>query len=89
MNNDGEYSVEIKEQIKMFIVSDLTGQPSLVIGDDEDLLLSGLVDSLGVVRLIAFLEEQTSVNIPPGEVTIENFGTVSAMVNYLGTKVLE
>lgn len=77
----------MNDQIKHFIAGELAGQPTLIIGDDEDLLLSGLVDSLGVVRLIAFLEEQTGLSIPPGEITIENFGTVGAMVAYLGARV--
>lgn len=76
----------MKERIKGYIASELVGQPTLVIGDDEDLLLSGLVDSLGVVRLIDFLEEESGVSIPPGEITIENFGTVNAMATYLSAK---
>lgn len=80
--------MELNERIKQFIAVEMVGQPNLQIGDDEDLLLSGLVDSLGVVRLIAFLEEQTGVSIPPGEITIENFGTVNAMVAYLETKAV-
>lgn len=80
--------MDIKEQIKQFITVELAGQPGLALGNDDDLLLSGLVDSLGVVRLIGFLEDQTGVNIPPGEITIENFGTVSAMAAYLGAKAV-
>jgi acyl carrier protein len=80
--------MDIKEQIKHFITAELAGQPQLVLGDDEDLLLSGLVDSLGVVRLIGFLEDQTGVSIPPGEITIENFGTVSSMSSYLSAKAV-
>ncbi len=75
--------MELRECIKTFIAVDLVGQPQLVIADNDDLLLNGLVDSLGVIRLIGFLEDQTGVNIPPGDVTIENFGTIQAMAIYL------
>lgn len=78
--------MELNAHIKHFIAAEMVGQPHLDIGDDDDLLLSGLVDSLGVVRLIAFLEEETGLSIPPGEITIENFGTVNAMVAYLEAK---
>lgn len=78
--------MQLKERIKEFITSDLNGQPALQLGYDEDLLISGLVDSLGVVRLIVFLEDETGVSIPPGEITIENFGTIDAMTTYLDTK---
>lgn len=79
--------MDLKDRIKTFIAAELIGQPSLVIGDDEDLLLTGLVDSLGIVRLIAYIEEDLGITIPPGEITIENFGTVSAMTAYSGSKL--
>jgi acyl carrier protein len=79
--------LDLKDRIKTFIAAELIGQPSLVIGNDEDLLLTGLVDSLGVVRLIAYIEDDLGVTIPPGEITIENFGTVNAIGTYLGSKL--
>lgn len=71
------------DRIRAFIAAELVGRPDLMIANDEDLLLSGLVDSLGVVRLIAFIEEEQDISIPAGDVTIENFGTIEAMVAYL------
>lgn len=50
---------------------------------DDDLLSSGLVDSLGVMRLIHFLEERYRVSVPPEDVTLENFMTVRAIAGYL------
>lgn len=50
---------------------------------DEDLLLSGLLDSLGVMSLVAFLEKQSGKQIPPQDITIENFTSVSTISDYL------
>ncbi len=70
-----------KEQIRRYIESELLdGQ---TIRDDENLLLSGLVDSLGIMRLVAHLEETASVSIPPEAVTIENFMSVDAIDSYM------
>jgi acyl carrier protein len=53
------------------------------IDDDEELLLSGLIDSLGAVRLIGFIETELSVHVPPEDVIIENFQSLSAMREYI------
>jgi acyl carrier protein len=50
---------------------------------DTDLLLSGAVDSLGVVRVTQWIEDETGSEIDPGDVTLENFQTVSCMVAYI------
>jgi acyl carrier protein len=50
---------------------------------DTDLLLSGAVDSLGVVRITQWIEDETGSEIDPGDVTLENFQTVSRMVAYI------
>ena len=50
---------------------------------DEDLLLTGQIDSLGIVALVAHLEELREAPIPAQDVTLENFKTVSAIAAYL------
>ena len=50
---------------------------------DENLLRSGMLDSMAVVRLMLFLEEQFNLTIPPQDVTITNMASVDTMVAYL------
>lgn len=50
---------------------------------DTDLLLTGLVDSLGVIRIVAWIEERLGIEIDPGHVLLENFQTVALMVQYV------
>lgn len=50
---------------------------------DENLLTSGLVDSVGIVRLIAHLEQQLGVDVPRTDLIPENFRTVRVMAVYL------
>ncbi len=64
--------------IRAFIVERLapaTGRTQL--GDDEDLIDSGVVDSLGIFQLVAFLEERLGVAIADSEITPDNFGTIA------------
>ncbi len=50
---------------------------------DENLLAVDMVDSLGMLRLIAFIESTYSVKIPPQDFTIENFRTAEVLSDYL------
>jgi acyl carrier protein len=76
--------VELKQKLKEFILRELlNGQELDQIADDQDLLISGLIDSLGVVRMITFIEQTMEVDIPPEDVTLENFQTVENIANYL------
>jgi len=53
---------------------------------DLDLLLSGAVDSLGVIRITHWIEETLDIVVDPGDVTLENFQTVDKMTAYLDTR---
>lgn len=53
------------------------------VGEQEDLFQSGALDSLGIVDLIALLEERFEVKIPVSDVTVENFATLGAIGQYV------
>ena len=53
---------------------------------DTDLLLTGLVDSLGVIRIVTWMEEYLDIEIDPVDVVLENFQTVELMVDYAGRR---
>ncbi len=75
------------DAIRDFIRIEILNEPDIDIGDDEDLLLGGIIDSLGVTRLIAYLEDTAKITIPPEDVTLENFQTLSAIHAYVATRV--
>ena len=53
------------------------------IGDSEDLLLSGLVDSLGVMRLVSFIEATFGFKVPAPDIKLAHFSTLDAIVSYV------
>jgi acyl carrier protein len=61
----------------------LSGMLDEDLQDDENLLASGMVDSLGMYQLITHMEQQYKVKIPVEDVTIENFGTLLDIEGYL------
>ena len=74
---------ERRERLARYIATDLLNQGDLVIGEDEDLLASGLLDSLSVMSLIHFIEQDLSIDVPAEDVTIENFVSLRAIDAYL------
>jgi acyl carrier protein len=47
---------------------------------DEDLLDQGVIDSLGLMKLISFMEETFSIKIPDDEIVPDNFQSINRMV---------
>lgn len=48
-----------------------------------EILESKLVDSFGLLQLIADIEQKLNINIPTEDMTLENFSTISAMVDLI------
>lgn len=74
------------QKIKAYILSDIASDTNLSISEDDDLLSSGIIDSLGIMKLVAFIENEAAVKIPPGEIVIENFMNLNAIEQFIKTK---
>lgn len=72
------------DALTRFIADELlSGRRSTPLGADDELLESGLLDSLGVMQLVWFLEEEFGVQVPPEDVTLEHFRSVARIAAYL------
>lgn len=76
--------MDTRSELKAFIETELlSGAQGVQLGYDDDLLLSGLVNSLGIMRLVTFTQDRFGVQIPIEDVTIEHFQTIDAIAQYL------
>lgn len=73
-----------KPLIRHFIESQLLQGAKIT--DTENLLMSGQLDSLAVMSLVAFVETEFAIQIPFDEVLIENFETVEAISDFVVRK---
>jgi len=76
----------MKETIKRYIVDKIVGE-EIDIPDDSSLFGEGIIDSLGNVKLISFLEKNYNITIEPGELTMENFDTINQIVAFVEQKL--
>jgi acyl carrier protein len=73
-----------KDQIREFIQMQLAepkGIPSFT--DDESLMETGVIDSLGIFRLVSFLEDELRVRISDDEInadTLKSVNTIEELV---------
>jgi methoxymalonate biosynthesis acyl carrier protein len=70
-----------------FIMTEVTtAAPANAPGPDTPLIDSGIVDSLGLFKLIAHIEDEFKVKIEPEDVQIENFATLNAIAGLIRSK---
>ncbi|MEW6179823.1 MAG: acyl carrier protein [Chloroflexota bacterium] len=81
--------METKAVIHKFILDELAKGRKKNISEDEDLLGEGIIDSLGILQLVAFIEEKFNYTVPDEDVVIENFMSVNAISNYLDQKLVK
>ena len=65
--------------IEMIEIEVTAGKP---VEPQTDLLLTGLVSSISIVRIVTWLEEHLDIEIDLVDVVLENFQTVALMVDY-------
>jgi D-alanine--poly(phosphoribitol) ligase subunit 2 len=51
--------------------------------DDDIIPETGVLDSAGILELIIWVEMTFGVTIDQSDLTLDNFGTIDAMVSYL------
>ncbi|MDX1531665.1 MAG: acyl carrier protein [Rhodothermales bacterium] len=74
----------MKDTLKRYIEQELlSGRGAVAVGDDENLLGSGLVDSVGMMSLVLFIEDAFALRVPPEDVTIEHFLSVNTICAYV------
>lgn len=77
------------ERLTQFITVELLSDRGLMtLNGDDSLLTSGLIDSLAIMRLVNFIEDEFDVEVMPEDVTIENFQTVNVIANYVQQRVV-
>jgi acyl carrier protein len=77
-----------QEALKQYITTELLSeQTNANLTVDDSLLVGGLVDSLGIMQLINFIEENFNIRVPPKDVTIENFRSIRVIAEYIESRV--
>jgi acyl carrier protein len=75
-----EPDVSAAVQLRGWIAEEvLAGRPDIKLDDNTELLKSGYLDSLLMLRLVAYMEDRFAVEVPDEEVLPAHFRNVGAM----------
>jgi acyl carrier protein len=76
------------DTIRDFILQEILheNQPGLLSNDDQ-LVESGIIDSLGVMTLLSFIEQNFSINVPDNELTPDNFASISTITALVESQI--
>jgi len=70
----------LKDQIREFIQVQLAEPKGITsFTDDESLMESGVIDSLGIFRLVSFIEEELRVRISDDEINADSLKSVNTI----------
>ena len=74
--------MDVTLDLKNFVNEELLSG-DLTVDTEDNLLKNGMVDSIGMVRLVGFIEENYGISVPPEDFTIENFQSIKIITDYL------
>jgi acyl carrier protein len=84
LTNEMQKNLAMEPILNNYISTELvTRREQLPIQNDTELLKSGILDSLSVLKLVFFVEQRFGITVNPDEVVPQNFNTISAICNFL------
>ena len=77
----------IVSKVRSFIQENfLHMRPNFQVGTDDRLLEQGIIDSMGVLDLLNYLEEAFGVRVADDELTEDNLGTLRSIARFVNAK---
>jgi len=82
--------MNLREVIARFIADEFLPDTTVEdISDDLNLIDAGIIDSLGLLRIVAFLEEELGVVIEPEAMLPENLHSIGAIADLVAQTLAE
>lgn len=79
--------MEIEAQVRDYIARNLLFSGNgFAYDDDDSFLQEGIVDSVGVLELVLFVEETFGLTVDDQDITPDNFDSVNRLAGYIRSK---
>ncbi|HET7791554.1 MAG TPA: acyl carrier protein [Gemmatimonadales bacterium] len=79
---------DVQERVRAYVRENfLYMRPDWKLGDDDPLLRTGVVDSIGVIELVEFVQGEFRIGVAEEEITEQNFGTLAAIARFVSSKI--
>ena len=81
---------EIAQTVRKYVVENfLYMKPDYEFSDSDSLLGHGIIDSMGVIELITYIQDEFSIDVGEEQITEENLGTLCAIASFVHSKKRE
>ena len=78
----------MKDQIRTYIMDNiLLGSADKSIADDDSFFGKGIIDSTGILELVAFLEDEFEIEVKDEELIPDNFDSIEKLAAYTQRKI--
>jgi acyl carrier protein len=77
---------DASERLAAFLSENGNAEAGASIGPDDDLLASGVLDSVGITQLVSFVEEEFGVEVGDDDLVAENFGSIGKILEFVESK---
>jgi acyl carrier protein len=78
---------DIKLKVRNFVVENFLFGNANGLADDTSFLEAGILDSTGVLEVVAFLEQQFGVRVDDDELTPENLDSIASIGAFVSRKL--
>lgn len=78
---------DIRAAVGEFILNHFPLARKREIGDDHSLLDGGIIDSLGILEVTTFMEEQFDITMSTEEMLAENFESIASIAEFVHNKL--
>jgi acyl carrier protein len=79
--------MNIEDKIREFIIKNLYYAEGAALSDDASFLAEGVIDSMGAMELVAFVESEFKIKVEMSEVVVKNFDSIFKMANFVRRKL--
>lgn len=77
----------VSERTRAYIQENfLYMRPDVTLASEDSLLGRGIIDSMGIMELVAFLESEFGIAVVEDEITEANLGSIQAIGEYVTAK---
>lgn len=78
--------MSVAQSVQSYVNRSFVGASARPVGPDDSLLDSGILDSVGIAELIAFVETEFGVRVEDEEIVPDNFETVTRVAALVDRK---
>lgn len=80
------FSQPVTARIRSYLIEHFPSARDRALGDDDHLLTNGILDSLGVLEVVGYLESEFGITVSDDDLLPEHFETLRRLARFVEAK---